>query len=727
MKNSYQLITVLSLALLLAACGSSSKDPDADGDGVADKHDVFPQDARESKDSDDDGIGDNADAFPTDATETLDTDNDTIGDNTDNCPTVANTNQTNQDNDSAGDACDVFPQDTTETEDSDNDGVGDNSDVFPTDATETIDTDNDTIGNNADNCPNTANTNQINTDANFENGDIFGDACDADDDNDNTLDVSDIFPLDPAESIDEDIDGIGDNKDLDIDSPKNQEENSISLTRLLATGRATRFIGPQANSNFSYINNKTVNAGDVNNDGFDDMLVSIPGYKQDPAAAHYTGIVYLFFGGQTPWPQTIDLTNIPASVPHVIFEKQSTDDSHTFLGFSLAALGDVNGDSIDDFAISAYKANSSTLGNAGAVHIVYGRTTWLADAAAAENHTISYASLKADYALSFYGDVADANIGFSIANVGDFNGDGVADIAMGQPRYNSAGATLVGRIYILFGGAQFNQPVGTITAIAAVPEAQRLRITGSDEVRGQLGYYIMPLANFDNDINNTHDVLAMSASTKEGIVIFGQKNPPANIELTIPMTTDYGFVIDGAGRAFDDVAVGNLLADDSNAQEILLIEGLSTYIIKGGVGNWPASIDTSNLPEEYGTVGSFQPSHSTNISATILPDSNQDGLDEPLISTPNTDDDMGRVLKIKNTAKWITEPSTPLSVDSNIQNIINDVIVENTFFRTLSVLGDMDSDGQQEFVLNAWQTPTINGTASGDFYVVKGFASVYPK
>jgi hypothetical protein len=222
-------------------------------------------------------------------------------------------------------------------------------------------------------------------------------------------------------------------------------------------------------------------------------------------------------------------------------------------------------------------------------------------------------------------------------------------------------------------------------------------------------------------------VLAMSASTKEGIVLFGQKNPSANIELTTPMTTDHGFVIDGAGRAFKDVAVGNLLADSSNAQEILLIQGLSTYIIKGGVGNWPASIDTSNLPEEYGTVGSFQPSHSTNISATILPDSNQDGLDEPLISTPNTDDDMGRVLKIKNTAKWITEPSTPLSVDSNIQNIINDVIVENTFFRTLSVLGDMDSDGQQEFVLNAWQTPTINGTASGDFYVVKGFASVYPK
>jgi len=657
MKNKYKLISIISLAFLLAACGSDPE-PDTDGDGVSDSRDAFPQDP----------------------TETLDTDGD---------------------------------------------GVGNNTDLFPEDGTETIDTDSDTVGDNGDNCPLIANTDQINTDANFENGDTFGDACDADIDGDDVLNEGDDFPLDPEESIDEDADQIGDNKDLDLTSSNNQVENSISLTRLMETGRATRFIGPQASTNFSNIKNQAVNAGDVNNDGFDDMLVSIPGYKQDPEKDHRTGIVYLFFGGQTPWPQTINLTDIPDTVPHVTFEKQSTDDSHTYLGKSLTALGDVNGDMIDDFAISAHKANSSTLGNAGAVHLVYGREkgTWLSDAG--DDHTISYASLKADYALSFYGDVADANIGYSLSNVGDFNGDGIADIAMGQPRYNSAGATLVGRIYILFGGTQFNKSVGTSVDITSIPDTQRLRITGSDTVVGQLGYRLLPLGNFDNDADNTHGLLARSNSGQKYIVIFGQKNPPANIELTTPMTTDHGFVIDGMGSAFDDVAVGNLSVDgnNTNAQEILLVHGISTYMIEGGVGNWPASIDITNLPEEYGITVPFSVTNYTSLA--ILPDSNQDGLDEPLITSLNTSDNIGRVLKIENTANWIVESSTPLSVNNSIQNIISDVV--GSRITNLKVLGDMDNDGQVEFVLNDTIADTQNGIGSGDFYIVKGFSQVYPE
>ena len=56
---------------------------DADGDGIGDEIDQFPDDADESMDSDGDGVGDNDDAFPFDANETLDTDGDGIGDNAD--------------------------------------------------------------------------------------------------------------------------------------------------------------------------------------------------------------------------------------------------------------------------------------------------------------------------------------------------------------------------------------------------------------------------------------------------------------------------------------------------------------------------------------------------------------------------------------------------------------------------------------------------------------------
>ena len=71
-----------------------------------------------------------------------------------------------------------------------------------------VDTDGDGIPDSSDNCPSINNPGQNNTD-----GDTQGNACDDDDDNDGTPDVSDAFPLDASEDTDSDGDGIGDNAD----------------------------------------------------------------------------------------------------------------------------------------------------------------------------------------------------------------------------------------------------------------------------------------------------------------------------------------------------------------------------------------------------------------------------------------------------------------------------------------------------------------------------------
>jgi len=86
---------------------------DADGDGVFDKDDDFPNEPTQWIDSDGDGYGDNAsgndpDVFPNDPNEWKDTDGDEVGDN-----------------------ADEFPNDPDEWEDSDGDGIGDNSDFLP--------------------------------------------------------------------------------------------------------------------------------------------------------------------------------------------------------------------------------------------------------------------------------------------------------------------------------------------------------------------------------------------------------------------------------------------------------------------------------------------------------------------------------------------------------------------------------------------------------------------
>jgi hypothetical protein len=67
-------------------CGIIEIAGDADGDGVVDEVDIFPNDSSEQYDSDSDGVGDNADAFPNDANESSDSDMDGIGDNADAFP-----------------------------------------------------------------------------------------------------------------------------------------------------------------------------------------------------------------------------------------------------------------------------------------------------------------------------------------------------------------------------------------------------------------------------------------------------------------------------------------------------------------------------------------------------------------------------------------------------------------------------------------------------------------
>jgi hypothetical protein len=214
--------------------GQTPEPTDADGDGVPDSSDAFPNDPNESADTDGDGVGDNSDAFPedperqtaatdtdgdgvedeeddfpNDPNETVDTDGDGVGDNSDafpNDPDRQTAAATDTDGDGVPDDEDEFPNDPNEDFDFDEDGVGDNGDAFPEDPSETADSDGDGVGDNSDAFPN----------------DPDRQTPAADSDGDGVSDDQDAFPNDPKESVDTDGDGVGDNSDAFPNDPERQ-------------------------------------------------------------------------------------------------------------------------------------------------------------------------------------------------------------------------------------------------------------------------------------------------------------------------------------------------------------------------------------------------------------------------------------------------------------------------------------------------------------------------
>jgi len=151
--------------------------------------------------------------------------------------------------------------------------------------------------------------------------------------------------------------------------------------------------------------------GDVNGDGYDDILVGAFRYPEIASA----GQAYLYFGGPTA-DSVADLVITPPP------------GGSGWFGVSVASAGDFNGDGYADFIIGAQQS-----GNEGKAFIYYGGP-----------------SLDATPDVTLIGESTGALTGFgaSVASAGDVNGDGYDDVIVGAPTYGSGG-----RVYVFFGGA----------------------------------------------------------------------------------------------------------------------------------------------------------------------------------------------------------------------------------------------------------------------------------
>jgi len=163
-------------------------------------------------------------------------------------------------------------------------------------------------------------------------------------------------------------------------------------------------------------------AGDFNNDGVSDILFGA--YKS--TSSTMKGLVYLIYGKKGS-PDNFLTTAMEASQGFTISGLNNND----YLGSSLAGIGDVNGDGIDDIILGAKGFSSSK----GAMYVIYGREDQPA--------SIDLSNLTISQGFQIFGTAGSDLLGSSVRNLGDINQDGVPDMILGVPGAN--------RAYVLFG------------------------------------------------------------------------------------------------------------------------------------------------------------------------------------------------------------------------------------------------------------------------------------
>ena len=365
--------------------------------------------------------------------------------------------------------------------------------------------------------------------------------------------------------------------------------------------------------------------GDWNGDGYDDIVVSA---HQFPQGNGFAGRVWLIPGRATGWPAA--MVDISTDAIEVFPEADNSS-----LGFGLAGIGDVNDDGLPDFAASSPRSGGAdNINSQGTVYVFFGRA----------DPVVALVSSQADVRLSpgcaaCYGsNIGNHTGGNSIAGLGDVNGDGIDDFAIGAPSARPDDGVPLGRVYVVHGRADL---AGEVRLEPDAGPRGAATIVVGDYAGGDLG---IGLAGGDLDGDGYADLVVGAPhhdqSLHGALYIFrggpdglGADLTPSDADYSLEGTIDLesvGFMpaigdFDGDGDA--DLALGcpespGLNSADARSGRLYLInDPPSTW---GGLGADPADVALATwMGDEY--------PHWVGESVSVAGDINGDGYDDILV------------------------------------------------------------------------------------------------
>ncbi len=326
-------------------------------------------------------------------------------------------------------------------------------------------------------------------------------------------------------------------------------------------------------------------AGDVNGDGFDDLIVGTP-YTE--VAGVRRGRVWVHHGG----PSGLDAA--PAWI--------KDGGTESLYGYSVSCAGDVNNDGFDDVLVGAPLESVGGQINDGRAFLYYG----------------SAAGLAGTPSWTYDGPQAEQLFGDTVAGVGDVNGDGFADFAVGSWAYDSGGNLSSGRAYVFFGGA--GGP--TLGWVHDGDWAAALMGSGiwSLDINAD-GYSDIVIRNYNPQFEATYNLF-----------LGGPAGPNANPTL---MTTAGDIFTGGSAASAGDV-------NGDGFEDMIIGDPTATIGSAANAGRVTVVFGATTLPGEVWQYEGTEAEERFGIHVSFVGDANGDGFGDFIASSAEPDDS-GRV------------------------------------------------------------------------------------
>jgi len=354
--------------------------------------------------------------------------------------------------------------------------------------------------------------------------------------------------------------------------------------------------------------NSVASAGDVNGDGYDDVIVGAPNYD---AGHDNEGAAFVFLGSAS------GIASGNATTAHAQLE---ADQDGAIFGASVASAGDVNGDSYGDVIVGARSYDAGQT-NEGAAFVFLGSASGVADG----NPSTAHAQLESDQ--------ANAGSASTVASAGDVNGDGYADVLLGFSSYPGGGAVFV--FHGSASGISDGNPAAADTHLDGTQTGFGNYVNSAGDVNGD-GYtdVIVSATRWEDGLSD--DVIAfVFTGSASGIADGAPGNCYASFKIDDQDNVGLGASVASAGDVngdgYDDVIVGSRNFDAGQADEggAFVLLGSATGLTDGQPSSPAIQLAATQLESDQ---------VDSSLGASVASaDVNGDGYADVIVGAPEYD------------------------------------------------------------------------------------------